>query len=136
VSNVGALWIFGASVEDRMGRRRYLGFFLLSSVAAGLLDVVARAGSPEATIGASGAVAAVISAHFVLFPTSRALVLVPLLRSIDLVEVPTLLLVGFWLVFQTAGGAGLFVVLGGALTGALFVWMFRQPARETVEWWS
>ena len=135
-SNLLAIWIFGASVEDRLGPVRYLAFFLLAAAAAGLMDVAARAGSPVPGLGASGGVAALVSAHFVLFPKSRSLVLVPLLFSIDLVEIPTLMLVGFWLVFQIAGGTSVFMPLAGAIAGVLLVWAFRQRAREQVEWWG
>jgi membrane associated rhomboid family serine protease len=135
-SNMVAIWIFGASVEDRLGPVRYLAFFLLAAAAAGLMDVAARTGSPLPGLGASGGVAALVSAHFVLFPKSRSLVLVPLLFSIDLVEIPTLMLVGFWLVFQIAGGTSVFTPLAGAIAGVLLVWAFRQRAREQVEWWG
>ena len=135
-SNALALWIFGASVEDRMGAGRFLAFFGVTAVAAGLMDAAARTGSPIPTVGASGAVAALMSAHFVLFPKSRTLVLVPALSGIDLVEIPTLVLAGFWLLFQIAGGVSTFATIGGAIAGALLVWLFRQRSRERVEWWG
>jgi len=135
-SNLLAIWIFGASVEDRLGPGRYLAFFVLAALGAGLADTAVRSGSPWPALGMSGGVAALMSAHFVLFPTSRTLVLVPLFFSMDLVEIPTLMLVGFWLVFQVAGGVGVFAPVAGALAGALLIWAFRQPARERVEWWG
>jgi membrane associated rhomboid family serine protease len=136
VSNLLALWVFGASVEDRMGPGRFLLFYLVGGLVAGVADVLARNESAWPVVGATGAVAAVISAHFVLFPRSRGLVLVPIPWALDVVEVPSLLLVAFWLLFQVAGGASVFAALGGTTAGLLLVWGFRQRRRETVQWWD
>ncbi len=73
LSNVLALYIFGDNVEDRMGRWRYLVFYLLCGVAAALTHIFTNPGSPVPTIGASGALSGVLGAYLVLFPTARVI---------------------------------------------------------------
>ena len=92
--------------------------------------------------------AGVIGAYFVLFPTSRALILTPVPWTIDLIEVPSLVLAAAWLLLLAIGMDGSIVLsipaqspsvvaqVVGALTGALTVWIFRRPERMAVEWWS
>lgn len=148
VSNTGALWIFGPNLEDRMGHGRFLVFYLLVGGVGAWAGATAQAGSPLPLIGASSAVAGVIGAYFVLFPTSRALILTPVPWTIDLIEVPSLVLAAAWLLLLAIGMDGSFVrsvaaqspsvvaQVAGALTGALTVWIFRRPERMAVEWWG
>jgi membrane associated rhomboid family serine protease len=148
VSNISALWIFGPNLEDRMGHGRFLMFYLLVGTVGALAGATAQADSPLPLVGASSAVAGVIGAYFVLFPTSRALILTPVPWTIDLIEVPSLVLAAAWLLLLAIGMDGSFVrsiaaqspsvvaQVAGALVGALTVWIFRRPERMAVEWWS
>jgi membrane associated rhomboid family serine protease len=147
-SNLLSLWIFGDNVEDRMGHARYLVFYLLAGYAAGLLQVWSEPGSLVPLIGASGAIAGVMGAYLVLFPSSRILVLIPIIIFFDVVEVPAILFLGIWFVLQIVGGVGrladttntggvaFWAHLGGFLTGVAAVWLFRRPERQRVDWWS
>ena len=78
LSNMWVLFIFGDNVEDRMGSGRYLIFYLLSGLAAGLLQVYVDPASQIPTIGASGAIAGVLGAYFSFFPTARVLTVIPI----------------------------------------------------------
>src|SRR3989449_7097253 len=78
LGNMWTLWIFGDNVEDRMGSGRFLGFYLLTGVIAGLTHWLTNAHSTAPTVGASGAIAGVLGAYFVLFPRSQIVVLVPI----------------------------------------------------------
>src|SRR6267378_3243460 len=76
IANMWTLWIFGDNVEDRMGHGRYVVFYLLCGLAAGLTHLLTNRGSMVPTIGASGAIAGVLGAYFLLFPRSRVITLV------------------------------------------------------------
>lgn len=98
--NMLFLWIFGANVEDSMGRGRFILFYL----AAGLVAVYAQAlldtGATVPTIGASGAVAGVLGGYALLFPRARVLSLVFIIYFVTLIEVPAYVLLGIWFVLQ------------------------------------
>src|SRR5262245_33124569 len=106
VSNLVVLWIFGATLEDRMGHARFLVFYALAAAFAALVHTWAAPHLATPIVGASGAVAGVMGAYFVLFPTSRVLVLVSLVVWTDAIEVPALFFLGVWFVSQVASGLG------------------------------
>ena len=115
ISNMWVLYIFGDNVEARLGKLRYLIFYLLSGVAAALLQAYVRPGSAEPMIGASGAIAGVLGAYLILFPGSRIASLVPILFILTIVEVPALIFLIFWFITQLY--SGLFMMNGGAESG-------------------
>src|SRR5579863_243592 len=79
LGNMLFLWVFGGNVEDRLGHLRYLGFYFICGIGAGLAQIAVNWGSPLPSIGASGAISGVMGAYVVLFPGARVLTLVPLL---------------------------------------------------------
>src|SRR5688500_18518693 len=115
ISNMWVLYIFGDNVEDRLGKLRYLLFYLLSGLAAGLLQAYLWPTSPDPMIGASGAIAGVLGAYLILFPGSRIASLVPILFILTIVEVPALIFLIFWFITQLY--SGLFVMQGGSASG-------------------
>jgi membrane associated rhomboid family serine protease len=115
ISNMWVLFIFGDNVEARLGKLRYLIFYLLSGVAAALLQAYVWPTSAEPMIGASGAIAGVLGAYLILFPSSRIASLVPILFILTIVEVPALIFLVFWFITQLY--SGLFMVNGGAESG-------------------
>jgi membrane associated rhomboid family serine protease len=118
-SNLWVLFIFGDNVEDRMGSLGYLLFYLLSGVAAGLLQAFLLPGSAVPMIGASGAIAGVLGAYLVLFPRARILSLVPILFIFTLIEIPALIFLLFWFASQLFSG---FMSLGGASGSGVAWW--------------
>ena len=94
------LWIFGDNVEDRVGHGRFIVFYLLCGIAAALGQVAVDPNSTLPTIGASGAIAGVMGAYFVLYPHSRVLTLIPLDLHLQIVELPAIVLLGFWFLMQ------------------------------------
>src|SRR4030095_159206 len=88
IGNMWYLWIFGDNVEDRVGHGRFIVFYLLCGIGAGVAHLVANPGSELPTVGASGAIAGVMGAYFVLYPQSRGLTLLPWI-FITVVELPT-----------------------------------------------
>jgi membrane associated rhomboid family serine protease len=129
--NMLYLWIFGNNVEDRFGRLRFLVFYLVGGVLAGLSQVAIDPTSPVPTIGASGAIAATLGAYLVLFPRARVTTLVFLGFFYQLIDVPAIAVLGFWFVLQlvegltslggvqAGGGVAIFAHIGGFLFGAV-----------------
>jgi len=141
ISNMWALYIFGDNIEDRMGHFRYLLFYLLCGVAAGLAHIFTGPTSRVPTVGASGAISGVMGAYLVLFPYSRVLTLVPLFFFFDIIAIPALLYIGFWFVsqlfnglfalavagpFGTYGGVAWWAHVGGFIAGVLLVKLFER----------
>src|SRR5919197_872706 len=104
--NMLYLWIFGDNVEDRMGHGRFLVFYLLCGVAAALAQTITGPDSTVPMVGASGAIAGVMGAYFILYPRSRIVTLVPLFVFLQLVEVPAIFFLGVWFVMQFLSGVG------------------------------
>jgi membrane associated rhomboid family serine protease len=131
------LWIFGDNVEDRLGHFAYLIFYLICGVAAALTDIALSPGSSVPMIGASGAIAGVMGAYFVLYPRARVLTWV---FFIFFWWLPAWIWLGIWFLnqfFSTAmaasnayhqtGGVAFAAHVGGFLTGLLLIKVF--PAR-------
>jgi len=104
--NMLFLWIFGDNVEDRMGHLGYAAFYLLGGIAAGATHVLANPASVVPTVGASGAIAAVMGAYMFLFPRAQILTLVIFFFVARVVAVPAVVWLGVWFLFQLLAGAG------------------------------
>jgi membrane associated rhomboid family serine protease len=145
VADAIVIWLFGPSVEDRVGHLRFVALYLLGGAAAGGVAVWQQ-GAMAPVSSAVGAVAAILGAHFMLFPTSRMLVLVPATGGVDAIELPALFFAGLWFGMVTIGGLGWpsgatpIAVIGGpaagAVAGAAAVRLLRRRERLRVEWWN
>lgn len=145
ISNMWVLLIFGDNVEARMGGIRYLIFYLLSGIAAGLLQTYVLPSSAVPMIGASGAVAGVLGAYLILFPQSRIASLVPIFFIFTLVEIPAFIFLLFWFFSQLysglfpvdgggASGIAWWAHIGGFLFGVVMVSFFATRRRPTATW--
>ena len=148
--NMLFLWIFGDNVEDRLGHGRFLVFYLLCGAAAALAQTFTDPSSIVPMVGASGAIAGVMGAYFVLYPRSRILTLVPIFFFIQLVEIPAIFFLGLWFVMQFLSGLGSSASASGEPAGGIAFWahvagfaaglgtvsLFKRPERQRVEWWS
>jgi rhomboid family protein len=105
LGNMLFLWIFGNNVEDRLGRIPFLAFYLLGGIAAAMTQVWIAPNSEVPLVGASGAIAAVLGVYFVLWPGARILSLVFLGFFYQLLEIPALVVLGYWFVLQLVSGA-------------------------------
>jgi rhomboid family protein len=141
VSNMWVLLIFGDNIEDRLGGIPYLIFYLLSGVAAALLQTYFLQGSNEPMIGASGAIAGVLGAYLILFPYARVASLVPIFFIFTIIEIPATVFLLFWFVsqlfsgwlaLQGGGSSGIawWAHVGGFLFGLVFIRLFA-PQRVT-----
>ena len=145
INNMWVLLIFGDNVEAGMGSLRYPIFYLLSGIAAGLLQSYVLPSSTAPMIGASGAVAGVLGAYLVLFPRSRIASLVPILFIFTIVEIPAVLFLLFWFVsqlysgwfaIQGGGGSGIawWAHIGGFGFGVLMVFFFRKRTPYQIDY--
>jgi membrane associated rhomboid family serine protease len=114
LGNMVFLAVFGPTVEDSMSRPRYLAFYLAGGLVALAAQVAIDPNSTAPTLGASGAIAAVLGAYLVLYPRARVLSLVFIIFFVTIVEVPAVYLLGFWFLYNLyLGLAGLANPLGG-----------------------
>lgn len=113
--NMLYLWIFGNNVEDAMGRARFILFYLLSGLAAAFTQVMAGPNSSIPMVGASGAVSGILGAYLLLYPHARVLTLITLGWFWRLVEIPALIVLGFWIVVQVLNGLWTFSFQGGGV---------------------
>ena len=138
IGNMWYLWIFGDNIEDRLGHGRFIVFYLLCGITAALGQIVVDPSSTLPTIGASGAIAGVMGAYFVLYPHSRVLTLIPWI-FLQLVELPAIVLLGFWFLMQlfsagaiavtsstNGGGVAFAAHVAGFMTGIIGVFVFRK----------
>ena len=102
--NMLYLWIFGDNVEDAAGHLGYLVFYFAAAAAGALAHTLIHPDSSVPLIGASGAVAAVMGAYFVLYPRSQVLTAVFLVLYLDIIEVPAIFFLGIWLLMQVFSG--------------------------------
>jgi membrane associated rhomboid family serine protease len=145
INNMWILLIFGDNVEAGMGKIRYLIFYLLSGVAAGLLQTYILPASTVPMIGASGAVAGVLGAYLVLFPHSRIASLVPILFIFTIIEIPAMLFLIFWFISQLYSGLGAiqgggesgiawWAHIGGFAFGVIVVFLFRRRTPPRIDY--
>ncbi|MGA2409271.1 MAG: rhomboid family intramembrane serine protease [Candidatus Binataceae bacterium] len=118
--NMLYLFIFGPAVEQRMGSWRYLPFYLLAGIAAGLATIAMGPASRVPVIGASGAIAGVLGAYFVLYPRGRITTILPLFVFIQVIEVPAVFYLLAWFAVQLY--AGIASGAPGPLAGGVAWW--------------
>ena len=105
IGNMWILWIFGDNVEDRLGHGRYLMLYLVGGVAAGAVHIFTNGDSPVPTIGASGAVAAVMGSYFRFYPHARVETIIPPMFLGPVFELPAVMFLGWWLILQLFNGS-------------------------------
>jgi len=144
IANMWVLWIFGDNIEDHLGHFLYLIFYLLSGTAASLLHIFFNLGSTVPSVGASGAIAGVMGAYFMLFPSARVLTLVPIIFFFSFIWLPAWIVLGYWFVVQflsgaatsiaysqqTGGGIAFWAHVGGFVAGVVMIKILPQRIRR------
>lgn len=146
VGNMVYLWVFGDSVEDRVGHFRYLVFYLTVGSAAAMSQVFILPGSDGSMVGASGAVAGIMGAYFVLNPKAKVVTAVPFLFFLKIIEIPAVFFLGMWFVIQAFQGYGSILTMasgardfsatawwahiGGFLSGIILIFFFRKSVKK------
>ena len=145
--NMLYMWIFGDNVEDRLGHGRFVAFYLFCGVAAALAQTFVSPSSGVPMVGASGAIAGVMGAYFVMYPHSRIVTLIPFI-FLQVVEVPAIFFLGIWFLMQFlngvgsiaqveagTGGVAFWAHVAGFAAGVLGAFALRRPERQRPEWW-
>jgi membrane associated rhomboid family serine protease len=142
IGNMLYLYIFGDNIEDRLGHLGYLFFYLLAGIGATLTEVYFQQHSPVPLIGASGAIAGVLGAYFILYPRAKIMTLIPLFVFFPVVELSAFFFLGFWFIMQfisgslasgadVAGGVAWWAHAGGFIAGAALLPVFLLFRRFT-----
>ncbi|MGH9522881.1 MAG: rhomboid family intramembrane serine protease [Terriglobales bacterium] len=121
IGNMWVLYIFGDNIEDYLGHFTYLMFYLTAGVAAALLHTVFNATSAIPSVGASGAIAGVMGAYFILFPSARVLTLVPFL-FVFFIWLPAWIVLGYWILTQFLSGAATSIAYSNQTSGGIAFW--------------
>jgi membrane associated rhomboid family serine protease len=146
LGNMLFLWVFGRNIEDLIGGGRFLAFYLLSGLAAAVVQVLANPYSRVPTIGASGAIAGVMGAYLIRFPRSQIDTLAILFIFVTRIAIPAPFYLLFWFGMQflngyesigdrsyTGGGVAWFAHIGGFIAGMLLIKLF--PSRQRWRHW-
>ena len=142
--NMLFLWVFGNNIEDSMSPWRFAVFYLLGGLVAVGAQVVADPSSTAPTVGASGAIAAVLGAYALLYPRARVITVIFIIIFFTIVELPALLVLGFWILLQLflgandllspavggGGGVAYFAHIGGFLFGLLVIRLFANHVQD------
>jgi membrane associated rhomboid family serine protease len=144
--NMLFLWIFGNNIEDAMSRWRFAAFYLLGGLVAVGAQVLADPNATAPTVGASGAIAAVLGAYALLYPRARVITVVFIIIFFTIIELPALLVLGFWILMQvllgagdltspggTQGGVAYFAHIGGFAFGLLAIKLFADRIQGDYE---
>jgi hypothetical protein len=119
IGNMWVLWIFGDNIEDYLGHASYLLFYLTSGFAAAVAHILLNAGSNVPSVGASGAIAGVMGAYFVLYPRARVLIWFP---PIFFFHLPAWLVLGYWFFVQFVSGAATSIAETSQTSGGIAFW--------------
>jgi membrane associated rhomboid family serine protease len=141
--NMLFLWIFGNNIEDAMSRWRFAIFYLLGGLVAVLGQVVTDPNAAVPTVGASGAIAAVLGGYAVLYPRARVVTVIFIIIFFTVVELPALVVLGLWFLIQLlygaselgqplggSGGVAYFAHIGGFVFGMLLIRLFANNVHE------
>ncbi len=147
IGNMWYLWIFGDNIEDRMGHLRFLCFYLLCGGLASATHIAYHSDSTVPAVGASGAVAGVLGAYLICYPFARILTIVPLILVWPMIELPAIVVLGFWFAVQVvngtaglaadsieSGGIAWWSHIGGFFAGAVLIKIFSRPETRRYKW--
>jgi membrane associated rhomboid family serine protease len=141
IGNMWFLYIFGDNIEDRLGHIRYLLFYLLCGILAGMVHLLTNWESRIPTVGASGAISGVMGAYLVLHPRARILTLIPIFFFIQFFEIPAFVFLGYWFLLQLlsagsgraeVGGVAFWAHIGGFVSGIVLLKLFDVIPRRGV----
>ena len=134
--NMLYLWIFGNNIEDAMGHGRFFIFYMITGLGATMVHVLSDPNSTIPMIGASGAIAGILGAYFVLYPKAKIKTFVVLIIFIQIIYVPAVFILGFWFFRQIIGigsdDIAWYAHIGGFLVGMFLVRRFKRPRSRRI----
>jgi membrane associated rhomboid family serine protease len=122
MGNMWVLWIFGDNIEDYLGHFTYLIFYLVCGLTAAITHIAMNPGSDVPTVGASGAIAGVMGAYFLLYPKARVLTLVPLIVFFTFWWLPAWIVLGYWFLLQFLSGTATSIAYSSSSSGGVAFW--------------
>jgi membrane associated rhomboid family serine protease len=137
LGNMLFLWIFGNNVEDYLGRKKFIIFYLICGVAAAVTQIFINSGSKVPMVGASGAIAGVLGAYLLLYPRAKVTTVIIFVFFIRLIKIPAVVVLGFWIIYQFLygisslavrtgeGGVAWFAHIGGFICGVILIKLFQ-----------
>ena len=137
LGNMLFLWIFGNNVEDYLGRKKFLFFYLICGISAAFTQIVFNSDSTVPMVGASGAIAGVLGAYMVLYPRAKITTVIIIIFFIRLIKLPAIVVLGFWILYQFLyglsslaattgeGGVAWFAHIGGFICGIILIKLFK-----------
>jgi len=144
LSNMLYLWIFGDNIEDTLGHLKYLSFYLLCGLIASLFHIFTNLNSQAPSLGASGAIAGVMGAYMFLYPKARIRTLLILVIFIQVVRIPAIIVLGYWILIQvlsgfaefgsgTGGGIAWFAHIGGFIAGFILITIMKKRGKRAYQ---
>jgi membrane associated rhomboid family serine protease len=133
IGNMLYMWIFADNIEDNLGPRKFLIFYLLAGIGAAMTQVFMDVQSQVPMVGASGAIGGVLGAYLINHPNSKVLVLIPFGFFSQLIKIKALYVLGFWFVLQfisSGGGVAYAAHVGGFISGIILILFFNKNVKK------
>ncbi len=131
IGNMLYMWIFADNIEDNLGPKKFLIFYLLSGIGAAMTQVLMDTQSQVPMVGASGAIGGVLGAYLINHPNARVLVLIPFGFFSQLIKIRALYVLGFWFILQfisSGGGVAYAAHIGGFVSGMILILFFNKKS--------
>ena len=134
IGNMLYMWIFADNIEDNLGPKKFIVFYLLSGIGAAMTQVLLDTHSQIPMVGASGAIGGVLGAYLINHPNARVLVLIPFGFFSQLIKIRALYVLGFWFIlqfFSSGGGIAYAAHIGGFVSGIILILFFNKKTKKT-----
>ena len=133
IMNMLFMWVFADNIEDNLGPKRFIIFYLLSGIGAAMAQVLVDTHSQVPMVGASGAIGGVLGAYLINHPKARVLVLIPFGFFSQLIKIKALYVLGFWFILQfisSGGGVAYAAHIGGFVSGMILILFFNKKIKR------
>ena len=138
IGNMLYMWIFADNIEDELGTKKFIFFYLLSGAGAAMAQVLMDTTSQVPMVGASGAIGGVLGAYLINYPNAKVLVLIPFGFFSQLIKIRALYVLGFWFILQfinssiissQGGGVAYAAHIGGFVSGIILILFFNKKTK-------
>ena len=136
IGNMLYMWIFADNIEDSLGPSKFLIFYLLAGIGAGMTQVLTDVYSQVPMVGASGAIGGVLGAYLINHPNAKVLVLIPFGFFSQLIKIKALYVLGFWFILQfisSGGGVAYAAHIGGFVSGVILILFFNKKVKRNTK---
>ena len=133
IGNMLYMWIFADNIEDSLGPKKFIIFYLLSGIGAAMTQVLMDTHSQIPMVGASGAIGGILGAYLINHPNAKVLVLIPFGFFSQLIKIRALYVLGFWFILQfisSGGGVAYAAHIGGFVSGMILILFFNKKGKR------